>query len=36
VAGKLYLIEAVSSSETQGEAYLYRLLLQEACGEWPV
>ncbi|MGC2619476.1 MAG: hypothetical protein WA414_10580 [Acidobacteriaceae bacterium] len=36
VAGKLYLIEAVSASETQGEAYLYRLLLQEACGEWPV
>ncbi len=35
VAGKLFLIEAISASETQGEAYLYRLLLQEACGEWP-
>ena len=36
VAGKLFLIEAVSASESQGQAYLYRLLLQEACGEWPV
>ncbi len=36
VAGKLFLIEAVSSSVTQGEPYLYRLLVQEACGEWPV
>jgi len=34
VAGKLFLIEAVSASESQGTAYLYRLLLQEACGEW--
>ena len=34
VAGKLFLIEAVSSSENQGTAYLYRLLLQEAAGEW--
>ncbi|HTW48545.1 MAG TPA: hypothetical protein VMD92_11380 [Acidobacteriaceae bacterium] len=36
VAGKLFLIEAVSASESQGQPYLYRLLLQEACGEWPV
>jgi len=36
VAGKLFLIEAVSASEHQGSACLYRLLLQEACGEWPV
>ncbi len=36
VAGKLFLIEAVSASESQGEAYLYRLLLQEASGEWPM
>jgi len=36
VAGKLFLIEAVSSSVVQGEPYLYRLLLQESCGEWPV
>lgn len=36
VAGKLFLIEAVSSSVAQGQPYLYRLLLQEACGEWPV
>lgn len=35
VAGKLFLIEAVSASESEGEAYLYRLLIQEACGEWP-
>jgi len=35
VAGKRFLIEAVSASESQGQAYLYRLLLQEACGEWP-
>lgn len=34
VAGKLFLIETVSASETQGSAYLYRLLLREACGEW--
>ena len=32
VAGKLFLIEAVSASESQGEAYLYRLLLREATG----
>jgi len=35
MAGKLFLIEAVSASESQGQVYLYRLLLQEACGEWP-
>jgi hypothetical protein len=34
VAGKLFLIEAISVSEAQGSVYLYRLLLQEACGEW--
>jgi len=34
VAGRLFLIEAVSTSETQGQAYLHRLLLREACGEW--
>lgn len=36
VAGKLFLIEAISASESQGQPYLYRLLLQEASGEWPV
>ena len=36
VAGKLFLIEAVSTSESQGAVYLYRLLLQDACGEWPM
>jgi hypothetical protein len=36
VAGKLFLIEALSTSESQGTAYLYRLLLQESCGEWPM
>jgi hypothetical protein len=30
VSGQLYLIEAVSASEAQGEAYLYRLLLRQA------
>ncbi|MBT9331872.1 hypothetical protein [Paracidobacterium acidisoli] len=34
VAGKLFLIEAVSTSETQGIVCLYRLLLREAAGEW--
>ena len=34
VAGKLFLIEAISTAESRGEVYLYRLLLQEACGEW--
>jgi hypothetical protein len=36
VASKLFLIEALSTSESQGAVYLYRLLLQEACGEWPM
>jgi len=36
VAGKLFLIESVSASESQGQAYLYRLLLQDGCGEWPL
>ncbi|HEX4310521.1 MAG TPA: hypothetical protein VHZ25_10875 [Acidobacteriaceae bacterium] len=35
VAGKLFLIESVSASESQGAAYLYRLLLQDACGKCP-
>lgn len=34
IAGKLFHILAFTAAETQGEAYLYRLLLQEACGEW--
>lgn len=34
VAGKLFLIEAVSTSESQGAVYLYRLLLRETCGGW--
>ncbi len=33
IAGKLFLIEAVSSSVAQGEPYLYRLLVQEACSQ---
>ncbi|HVT97134.1 MAG TPA: hypothetical protein VHE33_06475 [Acidobacteriaceae bacterium] len=36
IAGKGFLIEAISASEHQGQAYLYRLLLQEASGEWPM
>lgn len=31
IAGKLFLIEAISSSVVQGEPYLYRLLVQESC-----
>lgn len=34
VAGRLFLIEGVSASESQGTAYLYRLLLREASGAW--
>lgn len=34
VAGKLFVIEATYISESQGEVYLYRLLLREARGEW--
>lgn len=30
VAGKLFLIEALSTSESQGAAYIYRLLLRES------
>jgi hypothetical protein len=33
IAGKLFFIEAVSSSVAQGEPYLYRLLVQEACSQ---
>lgn len=33
IAGTLFLIEAVSSSVFQGTPYLYRLLIQESCGE---
>lgn len=36
VAGELFLIEAVSTSESQGQAYLYRLLLQTSSAVWPV
>jgi len=36
IAGKLFLIEATSISQSKGQVYLYRLLLQEACGEWPM
>src|ERR1700723_698831 len=31
VAGHLFVIEAMSVSEAQGAAYLYRLLLRESC-----
>lgn len=34
VAGKLFLIEAVSMSESQGAPYVYRLLLRESSGGW--
>ena len=34
VAGKLFLIEATATSETQGEVYLYRLLLRETASAW--
>lgn len=36
VSGKLYLIGAVSASEDLGEVYMYRLLLREAAGAWPM
>ena len=36
IAGRLFRIAAVSASENQGQAYLYRLLLQEASGAWPM
>ncbi len=35
VGGRLFLIESLSASESQGQVYLYRLLLQETCSEWP-
>lgn len=34
VAGKLFLIEALSTSESQGATYLYRLLLRESSAAW--
>jgi hypothetical protein len=34
VAEKLFVIEATSTSESQGQVYLYRLMLREARGEW--
>lgn len=34
VAGKLFLIEALSTSQSQGAPYLYRLLLRESCAAW--
>lgn len=35
MAGRLFLIEAVSTSVSQGTPYLYRVLLQEFSGQWP-
>jgi hypothetical protein len=35
VAGKLFIIEAVSSLEDQGIVYLYRVLLRDGAGAWP-
>ena len=34
VAGELFLIEAVSLSESMGAPYLYRLLLRESASGW--
>jgi len=34
VGGKLFLIEAVSASETMGAVYMYRLLLRDSTTEW--
>lgn len=36
IAGKLFRILAFTAAETQGQPYLYRLLLQEAAGDWPM
>jgi hypothetical protein len=34
VAGKLFLIESASASESLGAVYMYRLLLRESAAEW--
>jgi len=36
VAGRLFMIEATSSFEDQGEVYLYRILLRDAASSWPL
>ncbi len=36
VGGRLFMIEAVSSFEDQGQVYLYRLLLWDSTSTWPL
>lgn len=36
VGGRLFIIEAYSSLEDQGEVYLYRLMLWDATSTWPL
>lgn len=36
VAGELFLIEAVSLSESMGSVYMYRLLLRESTSGWQI
>lgn len=36
IGGELFMIEAVSSLEDEGEVYLYRLMLREAASHWPL
>ncbi len=36
IGGELFMIEAVSWLEDEGEVYLYRLMLREAASRWPL
>lgn len=36
LGGELFMIEAVSSLENEGEVYIYRLMLRDAASRWPL
>ena len=36
IGGELFMIEAASWLEDEGEVYLYRLMLREAASRWPL
>lgn len=36
IGGELFMIEAVTTLEDEGEVYLYRLMLREAASRWPL
>lgn len=36
IGGELFMIEAVSWLEDEGEVYMYRLMLREAASRWPL